>query len=483
MAEAGRVTRKILQLRKRMQTRRERDGIKAPAKCLARNMRELYAEISPQYEYPEWLQPYIESLEHAITHGNVQQLVSAPPQHVKTTTTLHALVLAALLRPELRHVYATFNVTRSVQEVSPELRALLNRAGVVYSGTQSLIRFPQGGFIKLTSLDAAGQGFPIDGLCVVDDPYASDEKAQSAVYRRRVETGLRSTFLPRMHPGASLVVMHTRWHPEDLIGVLSERDEIPYINLPAIAEYDDPLGREPGEPLWPSQRPLDWLEKKRFGISEHHFVQLYQGHPRLVGGGKFKGVYYYRALPTRYMGAYGTDLAYTASTSADESVNVELWREENSEARDLPWFYVVNVEHARQEAPDFADVLVAAQKRRPSWRFRWRCSGTERGAAQFLKRRPYNVPLVISNVPGGGKTSAAQDIIIAWKQGRILLPDPEVFPEHAKWVKHTTQQMHDFTGTGAEHDDIVDALGNAHLELRSPPQNINILPAAPARMW
>src|SRR5690606_36242750 len=105
----------------------------------------------------------------------------------------------------------------------------------------------------------------------------------SRLKRQRVETSYRSTVLPRMHPGSSIVVMCTRWHPEDLIAVVV-KDGFEYINIPALAEGDDctdPLGRAPGELLAPQIRPRSWLEEKRKAVGEHHFVQLYQGRPRL----------------------------------------------------------------------------------------------------------------------------------------------------------------------------------------------------------
>jgi hypothetical protein len=62
--------------------------------------------------------------------------------------------------------------------------------------------------------------------------------------------------------GKKLVIMtFTRWHADDPIGRLTDPEnpyynaklakKIKIINLPAIAEDDDPLGRKVGEALWP----------------------------------------------------------------------------------------------------------------------------------------------------------------------------------------------------------------------------------------
>src|SRR6187551_1623780 len=62
-------------------------------------------------------------------------------------------------------------------------------------------------------------------------------------------------FSARLKPGAKPILMNTRWHEEDVAGRALEqieRKEIKgrVISIPAIAEANDPLGREPGEYLW-----------------------------------------------------------------------------------------------------------------------------------------------------------------------------------------------------------------------------------------
>ena len=49
--------------------------------------------------------------------------------------------------------------------------------------------------------------------------------------------------MTRVHPSASILVVHTRWHPDDLIGWLQERDagaRWEVIELRAIADGTDP---------------------------------------------------------------------------------------------------------------------------------------------------------------------------------------------------------------------------------------------------
>lgn len=71
-----------------------------------------------------------------------------------------------------------------------------------------------------------------------------------------------------------------------------ENDDVPYgtwviLNLPAIAEENDPLGRVPGEPLWPEQKPLEELQDIKEEMGSFRFNAVYQGNPREPEGNVF----------------------------------------------------------------------------------------------------------------------------------------------------------------------------------------------------
>jgi predicted phage terminase large subunit-like protein len=96
----------------------------------------------------------------------------------------------------------------------------------------------------------------------------------------------------------------TRWHQDDLVGRILkyEGDIWEHIQLPAIAvepsEFNgyqtDPLGREPGEPLWPGRVPLTQLMEWK-ATNEYWWNAMYQQRPTPEGGSVaqatwFKGV-------------------------------------------------------------------------------------------------------------------------------------------------------------------------------------------------
>jgi len=137
---------------------------------------------------------------------------------------------------------------------------------------------------------AVGVGGAITGrggkLLLCDDPIKNEEEARSEVYRDKLWDWWRSTFITRLEPGGGIILIQTRWHEDDLAGRIlkHERDEWEVLNLPAIAEQDDPLGRTPGEALWPGRFPVAALEEKRSSMGDLDFERLYQQRPSLQEG-------------------------------------------------------------------------------------------------------------------------------------------------------------------------------------------------------
>lgn len=422
------------------------------------------SQVSPHLIRPEHFAGYCARIERAVG-GGLRLVFAAPPQHGKTEVTLHGLVWLIELFPGLRHAYITYSQRRS-RTVARKVRRLLLQRSVEVSGTLDMIQLPHGGQILFTSIDGGITGEPVDGVALIDDPFKNRREADSPRRREVVEDSYREAIETRVHPGASIILLATRWHPADLSGTLIE-EGWEYINLPAIAENDnDPNGRAVGEALFPAMWPLAELEKKRGKVLDFTWAALYQGRPRPRGGKVFHEPTFYSELPVTYRGAFGLDLAYTAKTTADWSVCVELWREETGDP-EKPRFYVRHVDRARVEAPAFAITLRGRHNKRPNWRMLWRAAGVEKGAASFLQK---SLPLRVETPPGD-KLVSATEVAAAWNDGRVLLPDPEVFSEREgfedleEWLYDFLDVVQNFTGMGKETDDDVDALGNAHAAL------------------
>ncbi len=147
----------------------------------------------------------------------------------------------------------------------------------------------------------AGVGGPLTGkgadLLIVDDPVKNREEADSLTYRKRAWEWWQSTAYTRLEPGGIAVVMQTRWHEDDLAGRLIAEmeaggEEWHVVRLPALAERDDPLGREPGAALWPERYDAETLERIRVAVGTYVFEALYQQRPAPVEGGIFKDAWW-----------------------------------------------------------------------------------------------------------------------------------------------------------------------------------------------
>jgi predicted phage terminase large subunit-like protein len=148
-------------------------------------------------------------------------------------------------------------------------------------------------------MNTAGAGGPITGkgghLLIIDDPVKNAADAASELMRERTWDWYRGVFINRGEPGlpaggACIIVLQTRWHEADLMGRLlaEEPDDWFVLSLPALAGTDDPLGRLPGEPLWPERYDFDALEALRKSSGPYVWSALFQQTPQIEGGGLFR---------------------------------------------------------------------------------------------------------------------------------------------------------------------------------------------------
>jgi hypothetical protein len=157
-------------------------------------------------------------------------------------------------------------------------------------GSQAANRFDiaghEGGMVT------AGVGGALTGrgahVAVVDDPFKGSEDAGSPTQRDRVWDWWQSVLLTRLEPQGSVLLVNTRWDDDDLSGRLlkEEPENWIVIDLPAIAlTSDDPLGRQPGQALWPERYNEDDYERIRKSVGERVWWALYQQQPRPLEGG------------------------------------------------------------------------------------------------------------------------------------------------------------------------------------------------------
>lgn len=229
--------------------------------------------VTPSFSAPRHLAPLVDLLDR-VEQEPVRACVSVPPRHSKTETVLHGVARILARHPDWAVAYVSYaaDIARSK---SRQLRDYAARAGVVLREDSSALhewRTPQGG-----GLLATGIGGPLTGhgvrLLVVDDPFKNRQDADSPAIRERASQWFTSTAMTRVEPGGSVLVVHTRWHRDDLIGRLERDEDVAWqvVNMPALDASE--------RPLWPERWPREALLSRRAEVGEHDWQSLYQGHP------------------------------------------------------------------------------------------------------------------------------------------------------------------------------------------------------------
>jgi predicted phage terminase large subunit-like protein len=419
--------------------------------------------ISPHLLAPTHLAPVAEVLDRAL-HEKVDVCISVPPGTGKTEIVLHHVAQRLALRPRHTVGYATYAADLSLSK-SRLCRDYARRAGVAIRDDSDAVhewRTTAGGGFLATSIDGPFTGQHVDEL-VIDDPFKNRAAAESPAERDRVHGFFTSVANARCKPHASRVVVHTRWHDDDLIGRLAKqlRPKWLVINIPALTDAAGRPDVEGGHVMFP-QRMLatgelfgwtldDLLD--RLAENEYDFHSLYQGDPRPRGGAVF------RAEPARYVEAalegarivLACDAAGTEKTAADFTAAVALavtgdgarMRADVLEA----WEAQLTPEHAAPE------LLAFVQRNHDGELF---IEATRDGKALAKTLKMIEPRLRFRFVlPIGDKFTRAQPGASGWNQGRVRVP------LQAPWLATFLHRMSKFTGIGSKKKDMVDAYAHA----------------------
>jgi len=403
--------------------------------------RECFERISPTYLYPSHLAQVIEAVERIEAGESIELVISCPPRHGKTESLMNALAWMLSRNPRRELIFASYSADLA-QDKSRIIRGYCERSGVDLARDSNAVgrwRTSAGGGLIASGVGGGQTGFGGD-VIIIDDPYKSLADASSSLYRRKVDEWFRSAIYTRRSPGASIVVIQTRWHPDDLAGTLTKAGW-QSVNLPALSDM--------GEPLWPERFSVEELAKIRASVGEFVWSALYQGVPRARGGSVFSDVRLYTELPRGVSYSIGLDMAYSAKTHADYCVAVVLARfGAGPEAQ----CYVHEVVRAQVGTVAYADRLRDLCDRYPGVTPLWYAYGPETGIADLLRAHGARVN---ARQGTGDKFVRAQPAAAAWNQGRVLVRSGQ------PWTDAFVGEVLGFTGVGDDHDDQVDALAAA----------------------
>lgn len=416
---------------------------------------------------------------HAIANG-LQQLergdikrliITVPPRHGKTELASKLFIpWVAGRHPSQSVIFGTYNETyatdigRAVREamqsplfgqVFPDVRLRAN------SAASDRLEIEGGGLLTF-----AGRGGTITGrgghLLVCDDPIKDRKEADSPTIRQALWDWLQQVFKSRMMTeDARILIIQTRWHADDAVGRLIDPNNDFYIreeaknwhtlDLPALALSDDPLGRDPGEPLWPERFGKSFLADMQRG-DPRGFSALYQGRPSPPGGRFIQEQwllpYQPHELPAELRIYIASDHAVSAAQDRDKTCMIPVGVDSEGTIWVLPdvWW--------RHATTDIVvdGMLALIRKRKPlAW---WAERGhISKSIGPFLRKRMLEEQTFASMhelVPVADKQTRAQSI-----QGRMAMRRVR-FPVFAPWWAEAKQQMLQFPN--GQRDDFVDAL-------------------------
>lgn len=431
-------------------------------------------------------------------------IISMPPGHCKSTHCTHHFPAWAFGRnPRRRYLQAGHSQNFVENEMGQKVRGIIDSDDFkhVYPDVRLRSDMKAKAYWGLTNRKGQyvglGVGQGISGFRgdfgAVDDPYKSRQDAESQTTRDKVYKWYADDFSARLLPWAPLFIVSTRWHSDDVCGRIEEQQgkedqalveewaqdhaleleeehlkdvktlakqiaeekgeslfrwEI--INLPAIAEDDDVLGRTPGEALWPELFDLSDLLRRKANMESGSWNSLYQGTPMDVEGGTISAEWFkrYEKLPDRKTEVrkvvLSIDAANTAKERSDYSV-ILVWIQDHNRKH-----YLADVYRKRLELPALTSLVEKVAKQWEVDAILVEAKGNGLSLIQNAKTTPLPAPVISIEVGGQSSKEFRFDKVSPMIEGGAVY-----LPSRAVWLPDYEKELIAFPS--GKFDDQVDA--------------------------
>lgn len=272
----------------------------------------------PEFEATQFHETYYKILDH-FADGLIKRLmVTVPPQHGKSEGSTRRLPAYLLGKDPNKKIAVGSYSTPFAQKFNREVQRIidnpvyheifpdtnLNKSNVVTVAGQYLRNSSEFEVVgKKGGLKAVGRGGPLTGnavdVMIMDDLYKDAAEGNSPIIRASVWDWYSSVVTKRLHNDSQQLIVFTRWHKDDLIGMIEDKREVITItDIEQLYELGDDFDgwikinfeaiktgeptpidpREAGEPLYPSKHSLKkLLEEKE--LDEETFECMNQGNP------------------------------------------------------------------------------------------------------------------------------------------------------------------------------------------------------------
>jgi predicted phage terminase large subunit-like protein len=388
-------------------------------------------------------------------------MIFLPPRHGKTQVVTECFPSFFLGKFPNKRVMAVSYGDSLAQSFGKKNRQKINEFGTSMFGVSvskqksSMTNFDiegyNGGMLSM-GIGGSATGYGAD-LLVIDDVVKNKEEAQSQTYRDKIWGEWQNTFRTRLHPGASVILIMTRWHEDDLAGRLlnpeyGEVDDWTVIKLPAIAEENDLLGRQEGEALWPDHGfDNDWAVKTKNEVGTQTWNALYQQRPAPAEGAMIKREWFkfYEEVPTNFdLLLQSWDLSFKDSVGSD-FVSGMVMGNVGANIYLLP-----DISYGRMDFPTTLDAIRKLTARNPKAHLKL-IEDKANGPAVIAMLRK-EIRGIIPITPKGSKVARVSAVSPLMEAGNVFLPSPKI----CSWVEDFIEECAAFpNGT---HDDRVDSL-------------------------
>lgn len=255
-----------------------------------------YAKLYTQgfYKRPKHIKLIEKLLVDAAIDGNKRLIINLPPRSGKSELISKYFPAWYLLNYPTKKLllssYAASFASHWVTETRNVYKYFSSNELVIDRNNH--LQTVQGGYIQSSGAmgDIMGKGAD---MFIIDDPIKNNQEAESSLMRDKMFNWFNSTVKTRLMPNASIIILMTRWHTDDLAGRLINQGGWDVVSIPAICDSEnDVLNRKIGEPLWNEMFNIEYLNNLKSDIGNYWFNCLYQQSPIQKGDTIFKADYF-----------------------------------------------------------------------------------------------------------------------------------------------------------------------------------------------
>lgn len=223
----------------------------------------------------------------ALTLGKLDKhlAVSMPPRHSKSSMVTIAYPLWLIFQNPNLNILIINNTSTLSEKFGIALRDCIAEYGELFNVYLSDVKHSSShlmfcdkngklynGSIRLTGASGSITGQDADYI-IIDDPYKGEEDEFTPTALQKKIDWFNRIVEQRIEPHTKLIILHTRWHSNDLIGYLQreQSEDYLFVTFPAISSDN--------KPLWPERYTLKELLSKLKKVGERLFSSIWQQKP------------------------------------------------------------------------------------------------------------------------------------------------------------------------------------------------------------